>query len=123
MLYSGKNNSGMTAPENRNNDLGQNETYSVSTVFAHKLKKERKRQKLSQEKLAEKAGLSRETIVRYENADDYALRFDNVLFIAKALNMPITYFIPDSLAVPENPYVKARRALDELEDYLEKTKK
>lgn len=123
MLYSGKSNPGMTAPENRNNDLGQNETYSVSTVFAHKLKKERKRQKLSQEKLAEKAGLSRETIIRYENADDHALRFDNVLFIVKALNMPITHFIPDSLFVPESPYVRAKKALEELEDYLEKTKK
>ena len=49
---------------------------------------ERKRQKLTQERLAERAALDRKTINRVEQAT-HATSIDHLLLIADALNVPL----------------------------------
>lgn len=56
-------------------------------ILANNLKAERNRQRLSQEKLAELAGLQMQHISKIENAQT-DIRFTTLIAILKALNIP-----------------------------------
>jgi transcriptional regulator with XRE-family HTH domain len=52
------------------------------------IRAERKRQKLTQERLAERAGLDRKTVNRIEQGT-YATLIDHLLLLANALDIPL----------------------------------
>lgn len=56
-------------------------------ILANNLKAERNRQRLTQEKLAELAGLQMQHISKIENAQT-DIRFTTLIAILKALNIP-----------------------------------
>lgn len=88
MLDNGKHNPGMTAPENID-DIVRIQPQEILEVFAAKMKQERQKQGISQERLARLTGVSKDTIRRYENAAISCAGFDTVIFIAMALGMSL----------------------------------
>lgn len=63
-------------------------------MIGEKIKKERKAQRLTQERLAELAGIAREQVNRYEN--DKAVPDTETIFkIADALGKPYSYFVEE----------------------------
>jgi transcriptional regulator with XRE-family HTH domain len=68
-------------------------------VFGRRVRHLRKEQKWSQEKLAERAGLSRETISRIENGK-FGTKFEHVDKIVEAFDMSFSEFFKD---LPEKP--------------------
>jgi transcriptional regulator with XRE-family HTH domain len=57
-------------------------------LFSVHIRKLRKAKKLSQEKFAEKVGVSTTTVQRWERAED-APEFDRLALIAQALDCPV----------------------------------
>jgi len=74
------------------------------------IRKRRKELGLSQEQLAEKAGVSYQQIQRYENGSSM-LNVENVQRIAKILQMAVTSIFtpipPHAVADPSPPYVSS----------------
>ena len=117
MLNNGKKYPGMTAPENIN-DIVQIQPDEVLAVLARKMKQERLKQDISRERLAEIAGVSKDTIRRYENASISYAHFDTVIFIAMALGISL-----DDLFLRkegETAQKSAKEALAILMNYYEK---
>lgn len=57
-------------------------------LFSERVRKLRKKQKMSQEKFAEKVGVSTTTVQRWERAED-APEFDRLETIAQALGVEV----------------------------------
>lgn len=99
-------------------DIVQIQPYEILEIFAEEMKKERKKQRISQERLAEITGVSKDTIRRYENASISCARFDTVVFIAMALGISM-----DSLFLNgggnKSGIASAKEALDVLMNYFE----
>lgn len=56
----------------------------------------RKEMGFSQEQLAKKIGVRRETIVRWEQQDFNLITIENLVKLAKVLNKPISYFVSNT---------------------------
>ena len=119
MLNYGKHNPAMTAPENIN-EIVQIQPHEILAVFAAQMKQERQKQGISQERLAELTGVSKDTIRRYENATISCARLDTVVFIAMALGMSLDNLFFNK----KEPSTKsAKEALTILMNYFENNEK
>ena len=67
--------------------------YDIQGTFGWKLRNERKKQRLSQEHLAEMAGCSVDTVKRYE-AGCAGIRLDTAWYLAEALQIPFELLLP-----------------------------
>jgi len=65
---------------------------SDSAKLAARIREERKRQEMSQEKLAEAAGLSRQGIVKIESGDS-GIQLSSLRAIAKALHVSVGWLL------------------------------
>lgn len=111
MLNNRNNNSGQTTSNNQKRTI----TEKICREFGNKLRFERDNQKLSQEQLADMAGVSVDSIRRYENHVTNA-RLDIAYLLARALNVPLDSLLPErpmqNKEIMENPDVKC--AINEL---------
>lgn len=60
----------------------------LRNLFGNRIRTLRKEKKMSQERLAEKIGVSTNTVYRWEHAED-APEFDRLAMIAQALDCPV----------------------------------
>jgi len=67
--------------------------------FAKKIKKERENLGITQEELAERAGLSKRSIVAYESQGVIA-RYKNIVKLASALQVAVEYLMNDDMQEP-----------------------
>ena len=65
----------------------------IQGTFGWNLRNERNRQRVSQEKLAERAGCSVDTVKRYEKGI-IGMRLDMAWFLAEALQVPLESLLP-----------------------------
>ncbi len=117
MLNNGKNNLGMTAPEN-NNKVVQSETEKFLTVFSNEIKKERKKQNISQEELAYFADVSVDTIRRYENGTIKNAGVGSAFKIATALKLSLDNLWAITNGTVETQKSVVRNALKTIESYI-----
>lgn len=92
-------------------------------LVAHNLKIMRKAARLSQEDVAERMTrlgfkLHQTQIAKMENGTR-PIRFDEVLGLAKALNLPAGHFMTEAVASPDDPHYELQEAGFRLQD-LEK---
>ncbi len=89
----------MTAPNH--NKLVQVPATEIISVFGARMRKERKKQGLSQKQLAEISGVSEDTIKRYETGRANSGRLDVAFYIAKALDVSLDELLPGRPSNPE----------------------
>ena len=86
----------------------------ISGIFGKRVKQERTRQGISQESLAEIAGVSLDIIKRVESG--MGAKIEAAYYIAVALNVPLQALFPIQEADRAARIRNARLLLDELED-------
>jgi len=67
-------------------------------TFGEKLRAEREKASISQEKLAAKVGLTRNSIVNYERGSSYPKTRDIYFKLAEIFNVNVNYFLTDDEA-------------------------
>lgn len=117
MLNNGKNNPGMTAPEN-NNDIVQIKPRDMLALFAETMKQERIKRNLSQERLADLANVSKDTVRRYENGTVNSARLDVAFCIASVLDISLDDIMLRMTGKGNNKSM-AKQALTILMNYVE----
>jgi transcriptional regulator with XRE-family HTH domain len=68
---------------------------SDATDIGQKIRRAREAKNWTQPELAEKVGVSKQTVSRWETGDDEP-RWSNVMAVGEALGLPPTWFLPES---------------------------
>ena len=69
-------------------------SYDIQSVFGRNLKQRRVEMRMTREQLAEKAGVSIDTVKRYESGEYKSVRLDKAWHMANALDTPFQALLP-----------------------------
>ena len=99
MLENGKSSPRLTAPKEK--EQTSSASYNIQCVFGRNLKQKRLEKGMTQEQLAEKAGVSVDTVKRYESGKYDGIRLDMAWYMADALDTPLQALLPPPGCSPE----------------------
>lgn len=99
MLENGKSSPRLTAPKEK--EQTSSASYNIQGIFGRNLKQKRLEKGMTQEQLAEKAGVSVDTVKRYESGKYDGIRLDMAWYMADALDTPLQALLPPPGCSPE----------------------